>query len=285
MPSAARRLPTNTPGDLYVDSSCIDCGTCRWMAPETYDARGDQSRVHTQPTAPEARRRAHRALVACPTASIGTATRAEAAAATADFPLPFAPDVLHCGFHAADSYGAASWLLLRPEGNVLIDSPRFNAPLVKRIEALGGVRWMFLTHRDDVADHQKFRDHFGCERVLHRAEVAAVGPVERTFDGEVPIQLAPDLELLPTPGHTRGSACLRYRDDVLFSGDTLAWSPSRAHVIAFRDACWYSWPMLQRSIAGLLDRPFSWLLPGHGAPVYLPPTEMRTSLERCLAWM
>lgn len=285
MPSAHRRLAANAPGDLFVDDSCIDCGTCRWMAPESFDAVGDQSRVHTQPTDALARRRAHRALVACPTTSIGTATRAEAAAAIADFPLPFAPDVLHCGFHAASSYGAASWLLLRPGGNVLIDSPRFNAPLVRRIEALGGVRWMFLTHRDDVADHQKFRDHFGCERIIHRAEASATGPVERWVDGDATVLLDDDLEIIPTPGHTRGSACLRYRDEVLFSGDTLAWSPMRGHVIAFRDACWYDWTVLQRSVARLADHPFSWLLPGHGAPVHLRADEMRQSLERCRGWM
>ena len=285
MPSPLRRLAANAPGDLYVDDSCIDCGACRWIAPESFDAHGDFSRVYRQPQTEAQRRAALHALVSCPSASIGTADRAAAAAAIRAFPRPFAPDVLHCGSHSTDSYGAASWLILRPEGNVLVDSPRYNAPLVQAIEALGGLRWMFLTHRDDVADHAKFRARFGCERVMHRADGGRMGELERWLDGEDPVALAPDLLVIPTPGHTRGSACLQFREEVLFSGDTLAWSPARGHVIAFRDACWYSWEQLRRSVERLRDRRFSWLLPGHGAPVNLPEAEMAASLRRCAEWM
>jgi len=52
MASSARRLPTNVPGDFFVDQTCIDCDTCRWMAPETFDRAEEQSRVHRQPGAP-----------------------------------------------------------------------------------------------------------------------------------------------------------------------------------------------------------------------------------------
>lgn len=285
MASLERRLAGNAPGDLFVDDTCIDCGTCRWMAPEVFRSHGDQSVVGAQPVEEGARRRAHEALLSCPTGSIGSPDRAGVIEASRAFPRPFAPGVLHCGYHARESFGAASWLVLRPEGNVLVDSPRFAAPLVRRLEALGGVRWMFLTHQDDVADHERFRAHFGCERVMHRADGRAVGELERWVEGEEIVRLAEDLEIIPTPGHTRGSACLRVGDELLFSGDTLAWSARLGHVYAFRDACWYDWGVLQRSIARLRERPFSWLLPGHGAPVHLPAEQMRASLERCLGWM
>ncbi len=52
-----------------------------------------------------------------------------------------------------------------------MDSPRFAPPLVKRLEEMGGVDYMYLTHRDDVADHQKFHQHFGCDRILHKKEI------------------------------------------------------------------------------------------------------------------
>lgn len=285
MADRARAVAGNVPGDLFVDDTCIDCGTCRWMAPDSFRVGSGQSVVYAQPADPEGRRLAHQAAAACPTGSIGSASKPEIAAAVKDFPRPFAPDVLHCGFHAERSYGAASWLILRPEGNVLVDSPRFAAPLVRRLEALGGVRWMFLTHQDDVADHERFRAHFGCERIIHRADGRAVGEAERWLEGEAPQLLDHDLELIPTPGHTRGSACLRYKDQVLFSGDTLAWGRRQQHVIAFRDACWYDWGVLKRSVARLVEHPFQWLLPGHGAPVQLGWPDMRASLERCLAWM
>src|SRR4030095_17044455 len=75
MPSPALRRPENVAGDLYVDETCIDCDTCRWMAPETFDRAGEKSRVHHQPQTPAALQRALMALVACPTASIGASER------------------------------------------------------------------------------------------------------------------------------------------------------------------------------------------------------------------
>lgn len=43
------RRPENVSGDFYVDTSCIDCDTCRWMAPEVFVEVGEQSAVHHQP--------------------------------------------------------------------------------------------------------------------------------------------------------------------------------------------------------------------------------------------
>ena len=49
-------------------------------------------------------------------------------------PILGARDVLHCGYHSESSYGAASYLIQREGGNVLADSPRFDAKLLKRIQ-------------------------------------------------------------------------------------------------------------------------------------------------------
>jgi glyoxylase-like metal-dependent hydrolase (beta-lactamase superfamily II) len=46
------------------------------------------------------------------------------------------------------SFGGASWLIVRPgRGNVLVDSPRFNPTLAKKIQEMGGVDYIFLTHK------------------------------------------------------------------------------------------------------------------------------------------
>ena len=42
-----------------------------------------------------------------------------------------------CGYASRDSYGAASWLVTRPDGNVLIDSPRAASVLMDRVAELG----------------------------------------------------------------------------------------------------------------------------------------------------
>jgi len=227
------------------------------------------------------------ALVACPTASIGTAARTDASAAAAAFPEKVDENVSFCGYTAESSFGAWSYLVERPEGNVLVDSPRAVGPLLKELERRGGVATMFLTHRDDVADHEAFRKRFGCERVLHADDATArTRGVERLWPGAEPLRLDGDLVAIPTPGHTRGHAVLLYRDRYLFTGDHLAWSRRRGRLIAFRDACWYSWADQIRSMERLLDYSFEWVLPGHGGwHRAASAAAMRDEVARCVAWM
>jgi len=283
------RLPRNVPGEFYVDRSCIDCDTCRRIAPEVFLEGESFSYVGRQPASEDSRRRALMALVACPTASIGTASRISAAPAVGQFPEPIEGDVYFCGFTSPDSFGAWSYLVRRApaRGNVLVDSPRAAAPLLSRLTRWGGVRLMFLTHRDDVADHVAFRKRFGCERVLHEDDITpSTRAVEHRLRGGDPVRLDDDLLAIPVPGHTRGHAVLLYKEAFLFSGDHLAWSPERRSLYAFRDACWYSWSEQVRSMERLLDFRFEWVLPGHGwRHRAQSAAAMRAELERCIAWM
>jgi glyoxylase-like metal-dependent hydrolase (beta-lactamase superfamily II)/ferredoxin len=286
------RLPQNVDGELYVDSSCIDCETCRFVAPHTFDRSDavDQSYVARQPDSEEDRIRALMALVACPTSSIGTRDKADLRAAVDAFPEEIAEGVHYCGFASEDSFGASSYLLVRAPGeggNVLVDSPRAAKPLMRRIESLGSVSTMFLTHRDDVADHAQFHARFGCQRVMHRRDLShSTAAVERPVDGEEPVRLDDDLVIIPVAGHTRGSAALLYRERFLFTGDHLWWSKARNALHASRSVCWYSWEEQTRSMARLLDFRFEWVLPGHGRRFRAAsPQAMREELERLVRWM
>jgi glyoxylase-like metal-dependent hydrolase (beta-lactamase superfamily II)/ferredoxin len=289
MARAALRLAGNAPGELYVDQSCIDCETCRRLAPQVFsrDASVGQSVVSAQPADAASLRRALMALVACPTASIGTEHKQDVSSAAAAFPDEVLPGVYDCGYASESSFGAASWLIRRPSGNVLVDSPRAARPLLERLEALGGVRWLFLTHRDDVADHRKLRDRFGCERILHRDDVSAgTRDVEVQPQGRDPLRLADDLLLVPVPGHTRGSCALLYRDEVLFSGDHLWGDEDTGQLGAGRGVCWYSWEEQTRSMERLLDLRFSAVLPGHGRPFRAgSPEAMQQELRRLVSSM
>lgn len=160
MADRTRRLPQNIAGDFFVDDSCIDCDTCRQIAPAHFRDHGDQSSVYRQPETAAEISQALKALVCCPTASIGSLTKHDLRQTVASFPSLVAENVYFCGFTAESSYGAWSYLIARPDeagGNVLVDSPRFAAPLVRRIKELGGVRIMFLTHRDDSITTQAKR--------------------------------------------------------------------------------------------------------------------------------
>ena len=267
MAAIALRLPQNVDGEFYVDSSCIDCDTCRFVAPSTFIRSDDveQSYVHHQPRSGEEQRRALMALVACPSASIGTVRRADVRAAAAQFPELVADNIYYCGFTSESSFGASSYLIARPEGNWMVDSPRAAGPLLRRIDDLGGVRRMLLTHRDDVADHAKFAKRFGCERAIHRIEaVGGLADAERQLDIDRPTKLDDELWAIPVPGHTRGSVAYLYRDRYLFSGDHLWWSPRVGALHASKRVCWYDWREQIRSMERLLDFNFEWILPGHG---------------------
>lgn len=285
MASLQQRLPENVPGDFFVDSTCIDCDTCSQLAPETFRDHGDQCSVHHQPETDAETKRAMMALVSCPTGSIGTTQHHDAHIGIDAFPLHLEDNVYFCGFTSESSFGAWSYLITRPEGNVLIDSPRYATQLLKRIEALGGVKRMLLTHKDDVADHELFRKRFDCERVMHADDGAARLGIEHVIRGTEPVPLDDDLLVIPTPGHTRGHVVFLYRNKFLFTGDHLAWSPNRQTLTAFRSVAWYSWPEQIRSMEKLLSYRFEWVLPGHGDMHHTSVQTMHDELERCVEWM
>lgn len=287
MAHLAHRRSENIAGDFYVDSSCIDCDTCRWMAPETFQQVNDQSAVYHQPTAAVDRVSAMQALLSCPTGSIGTVEKpTDIQAVQETLPIPVTDTVYHCGYHSEKSFAAASYLIVRPEGNVLIDSPRFTPPLVKRLEALGNIRYLYLTHRDDVADHAKFQEYFGCDRILHADDITSgTQDVEIKLTGTESYALAPDLLIIPVPGHSKGHTVLLYRNQVLFTGDHLAWSARQQHLIAFREFCWYSWAEQIKSMQKLTAYDFEWILPGHGRRYHGDRATVHQALLQCIDWM
>lgn len=288
MANVNQRLPENIPGDFYVDASCIDCDTCSQLAPSVFRDHGAQCSVYHQPQTEAETRLALMALVACPTGSIGTIEKHDAHIGIDAFPMLIAENVYFCGFTSEASFGGWSYLIVRPPnegGNVLIDSPRYATQLVKRIETLGGVKQMLLTHRDDVADHELFRKKFGCERVMHAADGAGRLGVEKIIEGEAEVSLDNDIVVIPTPGHTRGHVVFLYKQKFLFTGDHLAWSPARQTLTAFPSVAWYSWSEQTRSMAKLADYNFEWVLPGHGDLHHDSAVNMRYHLQSCIQWM
>lgn len=274
------------PGDFYVDETCINCGTCRFIAPDTFNDKDRKSRVYKQPDTEEQKHRALMAVISCPVSSIGTEEKHDLSKTLASYPDPIDENVFHCGFHSKSSFGATSYLVKRPEGNVMVDSPRFVKALAGRIEEMGGVKYMFLSHRDDVADHRKYHEHFGCERIMHVDDVTKdTEDVERIIQGIEPIKLEQDMLVIPVPGHTKGSICLLYRDKYLFSGDHLAMNPNRAHPTAFNNHCWHSWEEQIKSMKKIAEYSFEWILPGHSLRCHFPKDEMAEKIQMCIDWM
>lgn len=209
-------------------------------------------------------------------------------AAARCFPRHYAGNAYHCGFHDEATFGAASWLLARSKergGNVLVDVPRWNSGLADRIEALGGASLVLLTHSDDVGEHARWAERLGAKRVIHEHDVdARTRDVEIVLTGATTHDLGGGLLAIPTPGHTAGSTCFLL-DETLATGDHLAFSRSRGHVYAFASACWFDWKTQIESVEKLREHRIARLVPGHGAPCAFDADEMRSQLERCVAWM
>jgi glyoxylase-like metal-dependent hydrolase (beta-lactamase superfamily II) len=278
------RNPDSPPGDWYIDTACIDCGASRHVAPDLVIERNGKSVFARQPETPDEQLAAWRAVLVCPTASVRSETKQPRPLA-GPFPQPMTEGVWRCGFNARSSFGAHSYFAARADGNLLVDSPRYAAELVKWFGDAGGIAHILLSHQDDVADAGKYAGHFGARVWIHHDDRHAAPYATDILEGESARTIVPGLLAIPVPGHTRGSVVYLLDDRVLFTGDSLAWSMKDKDLVAFRDACWYSWNALGASLAKLVGYRFDWVLPGHGWPVHCPAEEMSARLRALVSRM
>ncbi len=283
MADRKKRLASNVGDNFFVDSTCINCDTCRQLAPTIFLERDDLSSVYRQPLSREELHAAYQALVACPVGSIGAqqADKHEMQEAIASFPLNIDRNLYYNGFNSEKSFGANSYFLLHPDGNWLIDSPRYVRPLVTAFERMGGIKYIFLTHEDDVADAARYAAHFGASRIIHQADADAEPGAEWIIQGAEPIEVSPDFCIIPVPGHTQGSMALLFADRYLFTGDHMGWDRDAK---GLRLATVYVWneEILRRSTMRLLARTFEWVLPGHGDRIQLSAARMKHELRLLL---
>jgi len=275
------RHASNAEGAWYVDERCIDCGTCRDLAPDTFAAVDSQSVVAGQPDDPRAEVGAWLAAQACPTQSIGTLDRRPRPGRL--YPHRLLDGVYDLGYTSPDSFGASSYLITRPGGGLMVDSPRFAPGLVREVEALHGVAHVLLTHRDDVADAERWAQHFNARVWVHEQDRSAARFATDVVQGTETVEVLPGVRCVPVPGHTRGSV-VWVVGEVAFTGDSLAWSHELGDLTAFKGACWYSWPSQLASLERLADacQP-GWVLPGHGARCQMPAEELHERLVALVA--
>ncbi len=280
MADEQKRLDSNVAGNFFVDATCINCDTCRQLAPASFEEVGSFSAVTQQPIDNGHIHEAYQALLACPVGAIGVehSDTMRMQEAMASFPLHLDDGVYYCGFNSEKSFGANSFFIEHPDGNWLVDSPRYLKHLVEVFERKGGIANIFLTHKDDVADAEKYAARFGAKRMIHRADAEAAPDSEWIIEGADSRQVMPQFVVIPVPGHTAGSMALLYKDRFLFTGDHLWWDSAQKMLGAPSRLVWRK-HVLMDSIKKLLDYPFEWVLAGHGDRVRLPTEEMRAHLK------
>lgn len=274
-------LEGNVPGDFFVDSSCQNFDICRQIAADTFGFWQDYAVVVRQPETAAEERRAIWALLSCPKGSIGKREKASIGDAFNDFPLPIEDKVFYCGFNSAKSAGANSYFIQHEDGNWLVAAPKFQEQLVTKYDTMGGVRYIFLSHRDDVGETAKFAERFAADVIIHEEELEAYSKAAIVISGSEPKKLSGDFRVLPTPGHTEGHMMLLFADKFLFSGDSLKFNRQLKQVETWDPQwTWFDYRMQAKSVAGLADFSFQWLLPSHGTRVKFEPDEMQAQIRR-----
>lgn len=282
-----RRHPGGAEGPWFVDERCIDCDASRQVAPGLVVRAPDGNAVFArQPSTDDEVAMAWRAVLVCPTRSVGHETIRQPPPGV--YPHDLGDGVHRLGHNARASFGAHSYLVVRDGANLLVDAPRWTRQLLDPVAALGGIDVVLLTHRDDVADAERYAEHFDAESVwIHRDDRDAAPYATDLLEGADPVEVTPGVTGFPVPGHTRGSVLWHVDGHLLFSGDSLAWDPRRERLTAFRRACWYSWDAQTASLdrfarSGLA---FDRLLCGHGWSHDAPADELHDHLVDLVARM
>lgn len=134
----------------------------------------------------------------------------------------------------------------------MIDTPRpGNSGLLER---QGGVRSLFITHRDSIGKATQFQQGSGCQLIIQEQE-AYLLPEAQVTSFQQEIQISPQIQGIWTPGHTPGSACLYYAQQggILFTGRHLLPNP-KGQIVPLRTAKTFHWRRQLRSVAHLRDR-------------------------------
>ena len=250
-------------GRWSIDTRCIACDVARHWAPDLIgqDIEG-KSFVARQPANVKEEEAFWLAAVACPTQSIHN--RDVRRPTKPAFPHELTPGVLAMGHNARSSFGAHSYLVIRPEGNILTDSPRFQRPLAEQVDGLGGIGHILLTHRDDVADADRWADRYGAKVWIHEADSDAAPYATDIIRGDQPTDISAGVVSIATPGHTKGHLVFHVDDRWLFTGDTLHWNQRRNELDVTPKQTFYSWDLQADSMDTIAQLRVEWVFAGHG---------------------
>jgi glyoxylase-like metal-dependent hydrolase (beta-lactamase superfamily II) len=266
-------------GGWYVNDHCFNCDTARQLAPELIGEVDGRSKILRQPQNEAEINTLHVAAYACPTRSIRHPS-VQLDPTRDPFPMRLDDGVYLCGHNSQQTVGANAYLLVRPAGNMMIDTPRYSKMLAAKYEALGAVTDVLLTHGDHAAHGRRYADRFGARLWIHEGDLSEAPDADQILRGKDPIEVAKGVIAHPLPGHTEGSVLYVADERHCFSGDSIYWSRATEDVEVFETVTWYSITELAASLARSVGRlHFEWLLPGHGGRKRLPAEEMTRRLQ------
>ncbi|HEY9699582.1 MAG TPA: MBL fold metallo-hydrolase [Trichocoleus sp.] len=153
-----------------------------------------------------------------------------------------------------DTLGGTAYLILEETGNILVDCPAWDDATRSFLEAKGGVRWLFITHRVAIGKVKEIQQTLGCQVLIQEQEAYLLPQLQVTaFQQE--FHLSQMTQAIWTPGHSPGSACLYHSrcGGILFTGRHLL-PNSQGDPMPLRIAKTFHWRRQIQSIQALLDR-------------------------------
>jgi glyoxylase-like metal-dependent hydrolase (beta-lactamase superfamily II) len=165
-----------------------------------------------------------------------------------------------------DTLGGTAYFIVNNTGNILVDAPAWHSVNHDFITSHGGVKWLLVTHRGGLGQTATIAKNLGCEVVIQEQEAYLLPDMTVTTYRQE-LTLTDRIQLIWTPGHSPGSACVYYQahGGVLFSGRHLLPDRDR-HPVPLQTAKTFHWPRQQRYVAQLQSQfppaQLRYILPG-----------------------
>lgn len=162
--------------------------------------------------------------------------------------------------------GGTAYLILRTQGNLLVDCPAWSPELAAALADRGGVAWLLITHRDAMAQVAAFQKALGCRVLVQEQEAYLLPGVDCQTFGSEWTEL-PQMTALWTPGYSPGSSCFHWGESggVLFTGRHLL-PDALGNLRPLRHRKTFHWGRQVRSVARLQAHfaaaPLAWMCPG-----------------------
>jgi glyoxylase-like metal-dependent hydrolase (beta-lactamase superfamily II) len=165
-----------------------------------------------------------------------------------------------------DTLGGTAYFIVNNAGNILVDAPAWHGVNYDFMTSHGGVKQLIVTHRGGLGQTATIAKHLGCEVIIQEQEAYLLPnlPVT-TYHQELAV--ADHCQLIWTPGHSPGSACLYVPalGGVLFTGRHLL--PDQAmNPVPLKSSKTFHWPRQQRHVAKLKEQfpidQLHYILPG-----------------------
>jgi hydroxyacylglutathione hydrolase len=148
------------------------------------------------------------------------------------------------------------------------------------------LKYVFVTHTDPdhIGGLQRLKKEYNPQIIIHRAEVdrlekppAPFAPAKADIivDGDAQFEVGKmRLQLLYSPGHSKGFYCLFYeKERLLFAGDTVFAGPPHNFYLPYTGRMYTIPPIREslkiflKSMARLAELDPQWTFTGHGLPV------------------